>query len=570
MAQNWIPSLKELKNAALQEGADTANGLLKRALDVQKKDAKAERAMSAEMKERAAEAKRLFESFSSKECEAEVYDPAKKNEAKRLLERYREVVAKYRDRASLAPEELAELARVIMPFIRYVCLRDDACIEGTELEVAPFAKTKVILEGFCLDGNFCTPAPGERLQLVEAERLISPEAMAVYRALLRSRAEGRCTNRPMIQTLLWGIRHAEQAYPFIRQLNRGQRELLDTAMPGGGDLYQRYLDRTVAQLRLMENRRTLLAEIKGAIRNRLGESMPEPQSDGLSDADTDRFLAQLGRLPIEGDTVEGSEYSLLAPGVPAKATCVSSLTPVCIEVVNTTGVPVQLDLSHFVAQSVRVSQRVALAGLNDSGAAFLGRLLDVLRLLEIEPLKEVQRLIQASIDEYSKRNSDSSVDQAAAFIATELNQFLFPISALDVIPVLGKAGTLGKAFAKSGARIRAIDAGLAAESALVKGGTKLVDEMAILRQAAKGTGNYSLGTATRADAMRLGEAWVGKGYKVASDGKTLLSADGLRQFRPPSPKASSFATTGTQANFEIRSELGKAWSGNGHLNIVDP
>jgi len=104
---------------------------------------------------------------------------------------------------------------------------------------------------------------------------------------------------------------------------------------------------------------------------------------------------------------------------------------------------------------------------------------------------------------------------------------------------------------------------LAAESGLAR-------EMGILREAAKGTGNYGLGTATRAEAVKLGEAWVGKGYKVASDGKTLISADGLKQFRPPSPKASSFATTGTQANFEIRSEFGKAWSGNGHLNIVDP
>ena len=104
---------------------------------------------------------------------------------------------------------------------------------------------------------------------------------------------------------------------------------------------------------------------------------------------------------------------------------------------------------------------------------------------------------------------------------------------------------------------------LATESGLAR-------EMGILREAAKGTGNYGLGTATRAEAVKLGEAWVGKGYKVASDGKTLISADGLKQFRPPSPKASSFATTGTQANFEIRSEFGKAWSGNGHLNIVDP
>jgi hypothetical protein len=50
--------------------------------------------------------------------------------------------------------------------------------------------------------------------------------------------------------------------------------------------------------------------------------------------------------------------------------------------------------------------------------------------------------------------------------------------------------------------------------------------------------NYSdalkkLGAVDSATAQRLGEAWVGEGSTVASDGKTLLSADGLRQFRPP-------------------------------------
>ena len=111
---------------------------------------------------------------------------------------------------------------------------------------------------------------------------------------------------------------------------------------------------------------------------------------------------------------------------------------------------------------------------------------------------------------------------------------------------------------------------LAAESgALAKGGTTLAEEMGILRQASKGTGNYGLGTAGRADAMRLGESWVGEGATVRSDG-IMISADKLRQFRPPSAKASPFATTGTQANFELRSQPFGPWAGNGHLNITAP
>jgi len=64
---------------------------------------------------------------------------------------------------------------------------------------------------------------------------------------------------------------------------------------------------------------------------------------------------------------------------------------------------------------------------------------------------------------------------------------------------------------------------------------------------------------------RLQAAWVGKGYTIASDGKTLVSADGLRQFRPPSFKPKLGIQ---QANFEWRNVSKGAWQGNGHLDII--
>lgn len=67
----------------------------------------------------------------------------------------------------------------------------------------------------------------------------------------------------------------------------------------------------------------------------------------------------------------------------------------------------------------------------------------------------------------------------------------------------------------------------------------------------------------------MGKAWVGESYKVASDGKILISKDGLRQYRPPSTKNSPYATTGTQANFESRSEPSGQWQSNAHLDIED-
>lgn len=98
-------------------------------------------------------------------------------------------------------------------------------------------------------------------------------------------------------------------------------------------------------------------------------------------------------------------------------------------------------------------------------------------------------------------------------------------------------------------------------------GKNVGKEIGILRDAATGKGNFGLGKATAEQADNLGKAWVGDGYRIASDGKSLVSADGLRVYRPPSPKSSPYATTGTQANFERKIEVGGRPISNGHLNI---
>jgi filamentous hemagglutinin len=94
------------------------------------------------------------------------------------------------------------------------------------------------------------------------------------------------------------------------------------------------------------------------------------------------------------------------------------------------------------------------------------------------------------------------------------------------------------------------------------------EQSGILRDAAGGKGNFGLGSATSSEAQDLGEAWVGNGYRIASDGKTLISEDGLRQFRPPTFKPNLGIL---QANFEQRipDQVLKQWFSNGHLNITD-
>lgn len=101
---------------------------------------------------------------------------------------------------------------------------------------------------------------------------------------------------------------------------------------------------------------------------------------------------------------------------------------------------------------------------------------------------------------------------------------------------------------------------------------------AMLNQVSKAKGNFGMGKGTAEQANVMGKAWVGEGYRVARDGKTLVSADGLRTYRPPSEKKSSFAITGIQANFERLEPMMKMVNGkkvwqnkvisNGHLDVT--
>lgn len=86
-----------------------------------------------------------------------------------------------------------------------------------------------------------------------------------------------------------------------------------------------------------------------------------------------------------------------------------------------------------------------------------------------------------------------------------------------------------------------------------------------MRDAKKGKGNFGLGKGTHDEAMEAGKSWVGSGYKIASDGKTMVSSDGLRQFRPPTFKP---RLNKTQANFEWRNVNKGPWQGNGHLDVI--
>ena len=86
----------------------------------------------------------------------------------------------------------------------------------------------------------------------------------------------------------------------------------------------------------------------------------------------------------------------------------------------------------------------------------------------------------------------------------------------------------------------------------------------ILTNARNGRGCFGLGSASYAEANLAGAKWVGENYRVSSNGRMWISADGTRQYRPPTVKKKSGRY---QANFESRNTNGGEWINNGHLDV---
>jgi RHS repeat-associated protein len=130
----------------------------------------------------------------------------------------------------------------------------------------------------------------------------------------------------------------------------------------------------------------------------------------------------------------------------------------------------------------------------------------------------------------------------------------------------GGAGAVRSVGAAVIERVAAREAAEVGARAAVKETSDWPKLSGILRDAVKGKGNFGLGSGTTEQAAAAGKAWVGKGATLASDGKTLVSENGLRQFRPPSFKPNLGKT---QANFEERNVPKGQWQSNGHLDIMD-
>ena len=155
------------------------------------------------------------------------------------------------------------------------------------------------------------------------------------------------------------------------------------------------------------------------------------------------------------------------------------------------------------------------------------------------------------------------------------------ISAAAMVPFLGQGATLTRYGLKVSERgvlavgRESIEAGIRAARRGGRLARHLRSKMRRIRNAIAAGGNRGVtGSVTTDEAMQLGVEFVGPNYRVMSNGRGIVSTDGMRQFRFPSPKrgidpmtGEPFSRTGVQVNFEQRATASGEWTSNVHLDV---
>ncbi|WP_063062110.1 hypothetical protein [Nocardia sienata] len=139
--------------------------------------------------------------------------------------------------------------------------------------------------------------------------------------------------------------------------------------------------------------------------------------------------------------------------------------------------------------------------------------------------------------------------------------------AAERIPGHGQAGVEGRAGSETAAGPGEAQSRADAEKTTpARPDRRRVAE--IVRAAGADSGNFGVGRAGRAEADAAGLVWVGLEARPFPYNGThrWVSADGLRQYRPPQQKPSG---RGVEANYESRSETGRHWESNAHLEIEE-
>lgn len=446
------------------------------------------RQMNAESWQNARAAEAVFQSLPAQADDGAIYDPKNAPEARRLIAAYRKASAPIRAGPNFTQAQLAAYAQSLQPFLRYA----QSGLPQSDTTILPGQKKTFQAQTFCLDRGLPAPIPQDNLRLIPSGALIPEKDKALYDALMRA-STSHPNARFTVQNLAWGLRHAQQGYKPA--LDKETQALLNEALPDGTEQYQSFLQDRQRELQQSQQRQQLFRQLQGLVAESTGIQLPPPSTtDGSFTAgDVAQALVALNHAPAPppDSVAQGSPYTQLAPNVAAKVSNAVAASAMQIEVVNAGDQPFSFVATDYVGQTVRPTQRMAIASINDASPdaqydwnwtspAQLAekKLQAVTAALEIPALKQAQRNIQTWLDRQAEAGASKPMLGALA-LGTAVNEVLLPTTAVDLLP-LGKIGKLTKAAGE-------VERAVASEKALAAS-AELADDAA--RNAKPGSAGF--------------------------------------------------------------------------------
>lgn len=303
--------------------------------------------------------------------------------------------AEKRDGVAVTEAVLLRLRAAVNPFVLFLeKARAAKGISRRPTLIVPAGQMRTFdLSAYCMDSSLGAPKAGETFRLLPAARLLPLELGPLYNAIMSQPGNHSYET----QALVWALRNA---YRNGAQINLSLEALarLEAQSPGATQAildFNRRAGRTKAIRGLLDvvvpGARNLVTQVQALDPRRMIQ-------------DTAAQISNLERTPVAGALDADAAFTMLAPGVAARATSPwGGLSRARIEIANTSPQPYRLQPQQWVATSPRPSQHLALqtpAGYaQDENSVESAKALSDLysKILDASALGEVKGAIQVII-----------------------------------------------------------------------------------------------------------------------------------------------------------------------------
>lgn len=410
-----------------QQGPNSIDAGIRKVVDVD------HRGMTAEERDRADQARRLFEVGTASVRSADAAQPVLSAENKKIVDDWLRIKKKYAGVKTFNTVQAVEIGQVMAAMTRAAELEYRSTIpyqvnrENNSLVIAPHSGVAMHVSGHCMDPGIGAPGAGDKFQLVAIERLIDPELVPLYHDLIAYYAQ-HPEQSTQIQAIIWAIR---KGCFDTHQIDRLQEEHLKILNAAHQDGAQVLIDHFKA-CHGAGNR-----FVRGLLNNLMGEFARTQASFGNVQDELNRLLT----LPTTGSIPkDNSDFTLLGPGIVAHATGEGPLKAK-IEIINLSDNPFVFEPAKYAAETQRPTQRVALV---------LPTLLEDMGLHEVRS----HRVMEAYLNEAARFFHDKTLEKSSSstgigklFTALLGREIQSPVirTLLNATPLIGNSISLYEA-----------------------------------------------------------------------------------------------------------------------------